>query len=139
MCWRVGVGDPGSVFDLAHDRSGQVEFAFDTISGHEEALTTRLLDFLKTKSNVRLIGQDDPDRRHRVPTVSFVVEGRDSAKIVLDVDKHKIGIRYGDFYARRLIDDLGLTPQNGVVRVSMVHYNTLQELDRLIEVFDGLF
>jgi len=125
--------------DLANKRSGQVEFAFDIISRHEEALSTRLLDFLKTKSNVRLIGQDDPDRRHRVPTVSFVVEGRDSAEIVLDVDKHNIGIRYGDFYARRLIDDLGLTPRNGVVRVSMVHYNTLQELDRLIELFDGLF
>ena len=69
----------------------------------------------------------------------FVVDGRQSDSITLEVDKHKIGIRYGDFYARRLIDDLGLAHQNGVVRVSMVHYNTTEEISRLIDVLEGLF
>ena len=53
--------------------------------------------------------------------------------------RRSTGIRWGDFYARRLIDYLGLAPQNGVVRVSMVHYNTIDEVDRLIDVLDGLF
>ena len=52
------------------------------------------------------------------------------------VDPHRIGIRFGDFYARRLIDALGLVAQDGVVRVSMVHYNTLDEVDRLIVALD---
>jgi selenocysteine lyase/cysteine desulfurase len=34
---------------------------------------------------------------------------------------------------------LGLAPQNGVVRVSMVHYNTIEEVDRLIAILDRLF
>jgi selenocysteine lyase/cysteine desulfurase len=67
-----------------------------------------------------------------------VVGNRDSESIVREVDKHKIGIRFGDFYARRLIEALGLAEQNGVVRVSMVHYNTVDEVDRLIRVLDPI-
>ena len=48
----------------------------------------------------------------------------------------RIGIRFGDFHSRRLIEYLGLADQNGVVRVSMVHYNTLEEVDRLIGSLD---
>ena len=72
----------------------------------------------------------------RVPTISFVVDGRDSREIVDAVDASGVGIRYGDFYSRRLIDDLGYSARNGVVRVSMVHYNTVDEIDRLIEALD---
>ena len=63
----------------------------------------------------------------------------DDLHVVLKLaNGYNIGIRYGDFYARRLIDDLGLSPQNGVVRVSLVHYNTLEEVDRLIGVLDSI-
>ena len=72
----------------------------------------------------------------RVPTISFKVEGRDSAEVVRAVDPDNIGIRYGDFHSRRLIEHLGLAPGNGVVRASMVHYNTLEEVDRLIASLD---
>jgi selenocysteine lyase/cysteine desulfurase len=65
-----------------------------------------------------------------------VVEGVDSASIPPKIDPHRIGIRYGDFYAKKLIQDLGLIKQNGVVRVSMVHYNTPAEVDRLIDCFE---
>jgi cysteine desulfurase family protein (TIGR01976 family) len=124
--------------DLGTDRSACVDFCFETIAAHEETLAARLLGFLNTKRSVRLIGSGDPGRVGRVPTISFVVEGRQSDAIVTAVDAHRIGIRFGDFYARRLIDDLGLAVQNGVVRVSMVHYNTLDEVDRLIAILDRL-
>jgi selenocysteine lyase/cysteine desulfurase len=52
------------------------------------------------------------------------------------VDAHGIGIRHGDFYARRLIEVLGLQARGGVVRVSMVHYNTLEEVDRVTAALD---
>ena len=73
-----------------------------------------------------------------LPTISFVVDGKNSDEITLAVDRHKIGIRFGDFYAARLIDDLGLRGQNGVVRASFVHYNTLEEVNRLVGVLDTL-
>lgn len=117
---------------------GQLQQAFDLISAHEERLSARLLSFLNSKPNVRILGKTACDRTWRVPTLSFVVEGQDSAILPLKIDPHHIGIRYGDFYARRLIEALGLTDQNGVVRVSLVHYNTLAEVDRLITLLESL-
>ncbi|MFW6124361.1 MAG: cysteine desulfurase-like protein [Acidobacteriota bacterium] len=113
--------------------------AFGFIREYEETLSDRLLDYLNSKPNVRIIGEKVSDGSVRVPTISFVVNRLKSDFITKEVDKHNIGIRYGHFYAKRLIDALDLDKQNGVVRVSMVHYNTLEEVDRLIQVFDRLF
>lgn len=112
--------------------------AYECFAEHEERLSARLLDFLNSRPNVRIIGKKEASRSVRMPTVSFVIKNVKSSTIPPEVDKHKIGIRYGDFYARRLIEDLGLAPQDGVVRVSMVHYNTLEEMDRLIQVLSVL-
>lgn len=71
-----------------------------------------------------------------IVTNSFVVENRDSADFPLRLGKHDIGIRAGHFYAKRLIDALGLDKQNGVVRASLVHYNSMEEIDRLIRCLD---
>ena len=125
--------------ETAPDLRSQMHQAFSLIAEHEEDLSDRLLQFLRSKANVRIIGSELADRSRRVPTLSFVVAGMDSASIPIQVDPHRIAIRYGDFYAKRLIEDLGLAPQNGVVRVSMVHYNTLEEVDRLIAILDRLF
>ncbi len=120
------------------DLRTQMQIAFDSISVHEEALAERLLSYLRTKAHVRIIGHPQAHRCQRVPTISFVVAGVNSQTIPSHMDHHQIGIRYGDFYARRLIEDLGLGEQNGVVRVSMVHYNTLEEVDRLIHQLEQI-
>ena len=44
----------------------------------------------------------------------------------------------GDFYAHRCIEALGIDPNDGVVRVSMVHYNTEDEVDRLLSALDEI-
>jgi cysteine desulfurase family protein (TIGR01976 family) len=121
---------------LADGPHGRVVQAFEPVAEHEEALAARLLDYLRNKNGVRILGHDRADRRLRVPTVSFTAEGRDPAAVAAHVDGARIGIRYGDFYARRLIEALGLGERNGVVRVSMVHYNTLDEIDALIARLD---
>ncbi len=71
-----------------------------------------------------------------MPTIAFIVEGRNISEFLPYFDAQSIGIRYGHFYAPQLVDDLGLAEQDGVVRVSMVHYNTLDECDRLIAALD---
>ena len=53
------------------------------------------------------------------------------------VDPTGLGIRYGDFYSRGLVDDLGLDNPDGVIRVSAVHYNTIDEIDRLIAALEA--
>lgn len=114
----------------------QITEVYNMMAHHEQILASRFLEFLNSKKNVRIIGDPSADKLLRVPTISFVVEGRKSSEIPVLVDPHKIGIRYGDFYARRLITDLDLLENDGVVRVSMVHYNTVEEVDRLIRVLD---
>ena len=52
------------------------------------------------------------------------------------VDAAQVGIRYGDFHSRRLVETLGLDERNGVLRASMVHYNTVEEVDRLIAALE---
>jgi len=113
-------------------------YIYSLIAEHEEKLSMNLLDFLNSKKSVRIIGTTSFDRHRRVPTISFVAGKGDSEQITLKSDREKVAIRWGDFYARRLIDDLGLSGQNGVVRISMVHYNTLEEVHRLINVLDNI-
>lgn len=125
--------------ETAPDLRSQMVQIFDLISSHEEKIGDRLLNYLNSKSGVRVIGQSQANHQARVPTISFVVDGIHSSTIPPKVDPHYIGIRYGDFYAKRLIESLGLASQGGVVRVSMVHYNTLEEVDRLIAAFEQIF
>jgi cysteine desulfurase family protein (TIGR01976 family) len=120
----------------APDLRSQMVQAFELMSTHEDVIGDRLLKYLTSKSNIRIIGQPQANQNSRVPTISFVVDGMNSETIPLQIDKHNIGVRFGDFYAKRLIEDLGLDKQGGVVRVSMVHYNTLEEVDRLIQAFE---
>ena len=107
--------------------------AFADIATHEAALAERLLGFLRARNDIRIIGDRSADPAIRVPTIAFKVAGRDSAAIVAQVDHDPIGIRYGDFHSRRLVENLGLAEGNGVVRASMVHYNTQAEVDRLVD------
>jgi cysteine desulfurase family protein (TIGR01976 family) len=137
---------PGNVnYELAHGLGGIYDYvdalggkgaAFDAIAAHEEKLSGRLLSFLLATRGVRVWGAKAADRAFRVPTVSFSVDGASPESIVRAVDPHGIGIRHGDFYAKHLVRDLGLEPSGGVVRVSMVHYNTEAEMDRLLPVLE---
>lgn len=107
--------------------------AWDAIAAHEEALSARLLGALRARPDLRIVGPREADRALRVPTISFVHERLAPSEIVAALDSRGIGIRYGHFYARRLIEDLGLAPDEGVVRISLVHYHDLSEVDRLLD------
>jgi cysteine desulfurase family protein (TIGR01976 family) len=132
----VGVIDYFEALAQAHgiNSTGRaaVEAAFGLIAAHEERLSLRLLDYLASREDVTIIGTPSPDAARRVPTISFVVDGLSSEAVVRAVDPSGIGIRYGDFYSRRLVQSLDLPNPDGVIRVSAVHYNTLEEIDRLI-------
>lgn len=129
--YLVGLGERCGA-PAAATRRERMAAAFDAIAAHEEALAERLLAYLRSRSDVRLIGPATSDRAVRVPTISFVIDGRHSDEVVRAIDPLKIGIRFGDFYSRRLVTDLGLAPSHGVIRASFAHYNSLADADRLI-------
>jgi cysteine desulfurase family protein (TIGR01976 family) len=114
----------------------RLDRVFGAIAQHEAALAAPLLAFLGSRPGVRLIGRPEADPARRAPTISFVVGARDSSEIPARLDEERLAIRYGHFYAYRAIESLGLLRQNGVVRVSMVHYNTPAEVNRLIAALD---
>jgi cysteine desulfurase family protein (TIGR01976 family) len=137
----IGISDyleaVGSSLGAQGDARSRMQYAFDAFERHEDALAEQLLGFLRGKAGVRIIGHRHARDGLRVPTVSFVVRGAASEAIVLHTDRFGIGIRFGDFYAKRLIEALGLQAQGGVVRVSIAHYNTPDEMARLITQLDA--
>ncbi|WP_394789655.1 cysteine desulfurase-like protein [Rhodoferax sp.] len=128
--------DVGSRLGSTGSARQKMQLAFDAFEQHEDALAERLLGYLRSKKSVRIIGLDNATEGGRVPTVSFMVAGQMSESIVRHVDRFNIGIRFGDFYAKRLVESLGLQAQGGVVRVSIAHYNTFAEIERLIQHLD---
>jgi cysteine desulfurase family protein (TIGR01976 family) len=110
--------------------------AYAAIAAQEHRLTSGLLDYLNGRQDVEIMGARTAGPT-RLPTISFAVAGRASSEIPPLCEPAHIGIRWGHFYAPRLVERLGLTDRDGVVRVSMVHYNTLAELGRLIEALDA--
>jgi len=129
----LGSGSEGGAGVLQNLKQG-----YQHIADYEEKISAPLLDYLMQKPAVRIIGEKSTHQHKRVPTISFVHDQMSSKDIVTQMDAHGIGIRYGDFYAVELIDGLGLREKEGVVRVSLVHYNTLEEVDRLIEAFESI-
>jgi cysteine desulfurase family protein (TIGR01976 family) len=114
-----------------------VEAGMNRMQAWEEPLIDRLLDYLNNRKDVRVIGPGSGGP-HRVGTVSFLHDSKSSKQISDAVDPTGVAIRYGHMYAWHLCDALGLDLEDGVVRVSFVHYNTAEEIDRLIEVFEGV-
>ncbi len=128
--------DVGSLLGAVGSKRQCMQAAFDAFAQHEDQLAEQLLSYLRNKPGVRIIGHARVTDGNRMPTVSFIVAGQHSEAIVRHTDTANIGIRFGDFYARRLIEALSLQTQGGVVRVSMAHYNTAEEIDRLIGCLD---
>ena len=110
---------------------------WEGIAIHEEKLQEILLSYLCGRSDVTIYGHREADRGKRMPVISFSVKDKSSKDIVEEVEsKSAFGCRWGHFYSKRLVDDyLGLGPE-GVVRVSLVHYNTEEEVKGFVKVLD---
>ncbi len=110
---------------------------YELFTAHEDEIARPLMEFLNSKSNVRMIGPPEIDFMVRVPTISFTVKNQCPSQIAKQLGEQGIGIGAGDFYARRCIDAFGLG-DNGVVRISMVHYNSSAEVALLIDALDEI-
>lgn len=115
-----------------------IEMAYAAISRQEDALVERFLAWARERPDVTVIGASENDNASsRIPTISFTVDGHVPEELVRRIDAYGIGIRHGDFHSRRLIEYLGLAESGGVLRVSLVHYNTVEEVDRLTAALEA--
>jgi cysteine desulfurase family protein (TIGR01976 family) len=119
----------------ALDRSG-IERAYSCFAAWEREPMQVLVDAVQSRPGLRLIGPGTADPGVRVPTVSFLAHGRRSREVVLACNARGYGVRFGHFYAHRLVESLGLDPADGVIRASSVHYTTKAEVEGLIATLD---
>ena len=115
----------------------QIRSVFDLFGDHEESLMAPLLDLLGTK-DVRVVATSVADHEMRAPTIAFRSNRLSSAEIWEGLADQRIASAYGNFYARRLMDALGFPADDGVVRISMVHYNTHEEVQRAVDALDRI-
>jgi len=102
---------------------------------HETALLQPLLDFLKDRNSVRLIGPTDAAQK--APTVAVALS-RPGVEAAEDLARHGIMAGGGDFYGGRPLAALGVNPERGVLRLSFVHYTTRAEMDKLLNALDDV-
>jgi cysteine desulfurase family protein (TIGR01976 family) len=114
-------------------RPTRIRAAMDAIAAYERMLSAALLRAVSSIDGASVRGISDHRRLDdRVPTVSFTVRGADSSSIATELARLGIGARSGHMYSPRLMRQLNLMP-GGVVRVSLVHYNTVAEIERFHE------
>jgi cysteine desulfurase family protein (TIGR01976 family) len=116
-----------------HARVAAVMGAFHV---HECALANRVLAHLRAKG-ARIIGPETAEPHKRAATIAFVPARGTPEGVMVHLAKRKIAIGGGaDFYARRLIEAVGIDPDVGVARISLVHYNTQADVDRILTALD---
>ena len=115
------------------DLATRIARVYDLVAAHEEELMAPLLAFLADRG-LRIVGSTSARRDDRAPTVAFDPGAVPGPAVVEALAEAGIGIGFGDFYARRPVDAMGLA--DGVVRISAVHYNTVAEIERTIDVLD---
>lgn len=113
--------------------AGRGALAHDLMRAQEEALLQPLLDAVKSRNAVRLIGPSDAARR--APTVALALN-RPGEEVAAELALRGINCGGGDFYAQRPLQAMGVDLDRGVLRLSFVHYTTRDDIDRVIAALD---
>ena len=103
------------------------------ISDHEEYIANPILKYLDNRSDIKLIGKNKIVNKNRAPTISFTSSNKTSKQSANYLVKNNIATRNDNFYAWRCLKYLGIDTEDGVVRLSMTHYNKYDEVIDLIE------
>jgi cysteine desulfurase family protein (TIGR01976 family) len=105
-------------------------------AAHEGQLAAPLLDYLNQSPAARLLGKSHGRDGDRAATIAFRPVTKSAAAVAAAMQALGIGTEHGHFYAHRLLSNLGIDPADGVVRLSLVHYNTPAEVDRILAALD---
>ena len=101
----------------------------------EEKLMEPLLDYIKSKNSLRLLGPEEAE--DRTPTLAVKTQVAPQ-EIVERLAERKIAAGGDNFYGQRPIEAVGLDADVGVLRLSFVHYTTEADIARLIEALDDI-
>ncbi|GIV69166.1 cysteine desulfurase-like protein [Caldilinea sp.] len=118
-------------------RREKLAAAWEVIGAYEYQLMDRLLTGLKTIPRVRIYGVTDRmDWDKRLATVSIRKEGLTPEALARKLAEENIFVWNGNFYAVSISERLGVEESGGLVRIGLVHYNTIEEVDRCLALID---
>jgi cysteine desulfurase family protein (TIGR01976 family) len=118
-------------------RREQLVAAMTAIREYETRLVRHLLAGLRERRNWRVWGlTKDADLPRRAPTVAITHTNRRADEVAEHLARRGIYVWSGNFYALELTEALGVEASSGFVRLGLVHYNTVEEVDRLLAALD---
>jgi cysteine desulfurase family protein (TIGR01976 family) len=133
------IGSTYGIAGAADSRGDRVRAGMTAIRSYEMELYLRLVDGLEAIPGLRLYGITNRTRfGARTPTAALTIEGHAPRAISEELGRHGIATWDGDFYASGLIERLGLAESGGVVRIGLTHYNTADEVDRVVAALERI-
>ena len=106
------------------------------LRGAEVPLLARLLEYLGTRRDVRVLGPQVTEQR--AATVSFVSETVEPLEIVRALARRGFMAGNGNFYAVRVLEAMNVNPDRGAIRLSLLHYNSSEEVAGVIEALEQI-
>jgi len=115
------------------ERRAAIEAAYSAIHEHERALLQRIMTGLKKISGLKIYGITDPARfDQRCATLAVRIDGHPPLELSTKLGERGIFTWDGNYYALNLTEQLDVEKSGGFLRIGLVHYNTFEEVDRLL-------
>jgi len=130
--FKVDLG--GSSFSA---RQRELKIAMHAMMEYERGLSAQLLSGLREIKGLHVYGITNPQQLSwRVPTIACTVEGYSPRELAEFLASQGIFAWDGNYYALGIMERLGLEAKGGALRLGMAHYNTLNEIDRVLECLE---
>jgi len=108
------------------------------IARHEEEIANPILNYINKRDDLILIGKNQIKNKDRTPTISFYSKNIKSEDISNQLVNNNIATRNDNFYAWRCLKYLGIDVKDGVIRISLVHYNSENEVKNLLKTLEKI-
>jgi cysteine desulfurase family protein (TIGR01976 family) len=114
-------------------RRAAIVAAYQAIAQHEHAMMERLISGLTKIRGLKLYGISDPKRfEHRCPTIALRIDGHTPLELATKLGDRGFFTWDGNYYALNVTERLDVEKSGGFLRIGLVHYNTMEEVDRLL-------
>src|SRR5258708_4079333 len=132
------LADLGRRSSQVSDRRDAIRSAFRAIRSHERKLMERMLRGLREISGLRLYGISDlSELDSRCPTFAVRIDGYTPLELATRLGEQGIFTWDGNYYAINLTERLRVEKDGGFLRIGLVHYNTEEEVDRVLDELRG--
>ncbi len=103
------------------------------ISDHEQEISNPILEHINNNQDLKLIGKNKISNKNRAPTISFISRNKSSKEVSNILVANNIATRNDNFYAWRCLEALNINTDDGLVRLSLTHYNSKEDSNRVLE------